>query len=411
VQNAVIYSLKHWAHQAICWFTSPQLAYFIGEILLYRHGKNPQINISDIRHILVIRLDEIGDMVLTTPFLRELRRNFSEAWITLVVKPGVFNLIELCPYIDEIFTYDGNPAGRLWRIQRHLLAWRLARKYLWHRRFDLAVMPRWGKDSYHAKCLAYFSGARWRVAYAEEADREAGHSEGSPDILLTHPVQNSPYEHSVQKHLDILRFLNLTVCTDALELWTDDADEALADQIQNQIDAKKILIAMIPGSGKIYKCWPATRFAEIGKWMQKELNAHILLFGGATERSLGEFLEKELANSCTNLIHQTTLRQTTALLKRCKLFIGNDSGPMHMAAAVHLPVLEISMHPRNGDPDHPYSPRRFGPYRTQHIVLQPNQARPPCEKACTANEPHCILNVTVEDVTRGISELYNRGVD
>jgi lipopolysaccharide heptosyltransferase II len=104
---------------------------------------------------------------------------------------------------------------------------------------------------------------------------------------------------------------------------------------------------------------------------------------------------------------KTTLRQTAAVLKYCKLFIGNDTGPMHLASAVGVPVIEISAHPRDGSLSHHNSPYRFGPWGIPAIGLQPKTARPPCQGACTAQEAHCIRNVSVDQVKKTILKLWS----
>ena len=109
-----------------------------------------------------------------------------------------------------------------------------------------------------------------------------------------------------------------------------------------------------------------------------------------------------------DLTGTTTLRQTISLLKRCKLYIGNDSGLMHLAAAMKVPIVEISCWPKNGDKFHHNSPYRFGPWKTRAVVVNPEKAIEPCLGGCTKFEPHCILQVEVEDV-KGAAEKLLRG--
>ena len=116
-----------------------------------------------------MRLDEIGDVVMTTPFLRELRRNLPGAWITLAVKPSLFNLVELCPYVNEVLTYEKELQKSVaFALLRH--HWRDIKSAVAFSRkqpYDLAIVPRWDTDYYNASYLAYFSGAPWRIGYSE----------------------------------------------------------------------------------------------------------------------------------------------------------------------------------------------------------------------------------------------------
>ncbi len=110
--------------------------------------------------------------------------------------------------------------------------------------------------------------------------------------------------------------------------------------------------------------------------------------------------------------------KTAALLKHCQLYVGNDTGPMHLAAAIELPIIAISCHPFGAAPSRSYSPKRFAPWKVQHRVLQPPIALDVCASSGKSEngchfvtiafriEPHCILGVTVEAVQNG----YNRSI-
>src|SRR5271157_5620018 len=143
------------ASRALNAMTTPQLARAVGSPLYFLAGRRAHkgISLKSARAILVVRLGEIGDTVLTTPFLRELRRNAPGGWITLVVKPEAFNLVELCPYVNEVVTFDWPVSGQAGTLKGHARALALAATRLWKRRFDLALLPRWDVDYYHATYL------------------------------------------------------------------------------------------------------------------------------------------------------------------------------------------------------------------------------------------------------------------
>jgi ADP-heptose:LPS heptosyltransferase len=102
------------------------------------------------------------------------------------------------------------------------------------------------------------------------------------------------------------------------------------------------------------------------------------------------------------------LRESAAVLELCTLFIGNDSGPKHMAAAMKTPVIEISCHPLTASADFEYSPSRFGAWGKDVRVVQPNYSRSPCSEGCRANEAHCILGVEPRRVIEEASVLLNQ---
>jgi ADP-heptose:LPS heptosyltransferase len=401
--------VKRIAKYILWWPASPKVTYFFGEpffkLMGMRRNKH-DLNLAQVEKVLIVRLDEIGDVVMTTPFLRELRRNLPDAWITLVVKPAVYNLVELCPYVNEVLTYDWHVSRYLGPLQRHWRALRLAYRHLWRRRFELAILPRWDADWYHGTFVLYFSGAPWRVGYSEKViDRKRRSNQGY-DRLLTHPIHDRTLKHEVEHNLDVIRFLGGQVQDDRLELWLGEEDNVFAERFLRNHGAKSddLLVGLAPGAGAPKRLWPIDRFVELGWWLQNAYGARLLVLGGRGEEPLGEELERALGFCVVNAIGHTTLRQTVALLKRCHLFVGNDAGPMHMAAAVGVPVVELSCHPRSGVPWSANSPLRFSPWGVSHTVVQPQTSRPPCVDECIADHPHCILGITVDQVKEAVTE-------
>src|SRR5262245_1886523 len=165
--------------------TSPKVTRALAGPFLYGsiNIKASDIVVQDARSILVVRLDTIGDLVLTSPFLRELRRSNPHAWITLVVDARFVNLVELCPVVNEVLTFE--PRRRFGKLELHIRALGLARRHLWQRQFDLALLPRWDTDHYHSAFVAYFSGALCRVGYSENVALWKRHYERGLDILFT----------------------------------------------------------------------------------------------------------------------------------------------------------------------------------------------------------------------------------
>jgi len=375
-----------------------------------RRKEQKQINPSKLNRVLVVRLDEIGDVVITTPFLRELRRNLPNAWITLAVKPEVHNLVELCPYVNEVVTYDWDTRGRFSKLQRHGRAFRLAWRHLLWRRFDLAILPRWDIDIYHGSFVTYFSGARWRVSYSETISARKKCLNNGFDQLFTHVLSDDNVKHEVEHNLDVIRFLGWQVQGKRLELWDNEQDQAFAEEFLNahQVKADDLLITLSIGARAARRVWPIDRFADLALWLRNFYGARLIVVGDSREQPLGETLERALGSWVVNAVGRTTLRQSTALLKRCRLFVGNDTGPMHIAAAVGLPLIELSCHSRSGDSHGPNSPLRFGPWGVKHMLIQPSMHQSPCVDRCIADRPHCILSITVEQLKNTIVEHLPR---
>lgn len=144
--------------------------------------------------------------------------------------------------------------------------------------------------------------------------------------------------------------------------------------------------------------WPLERFAETVNRIGETRNVQPLIVCSDAELSEASHLST-LLHTRPVIASGAMLREVCALLERCELFLGNDSGCAHLAAAVDCSSIVISRHPRNGNPNHFNSPIRFAPRASRVQVLQPATGREACKEACLVTEPHCILDVGVKEVT------------
>jgi ADP-heptose:LPS heptosyltransferase len=392
--------------------TYPMCVWYWSKRLLGFNHKARVEQVADLRvadRVLVVRLDEIGDVVLTTPLLRELRHNAPRAWVTLVVSPKTRNLVEFCPYVNEVLVFDWRVNGRLARLRRHARAMVFARRHLW-RRFDLAMVPRFGADYYDATFLSFFSGAAWRVAYSEHLNEVKARLNRGYDRLLTQALDGTGAKHQVEWNLNFLQLLGGEVNDSRLELWLTEDDRAFAKKIlaAHGMQEGELLIAFAPGAGASRRCWPLERWIELGRRLMREFAFRLVLVGSESESELGTRIESALGSAVINLVGHATLRQTSAILEHCSLTVSNDSGPMHLAAAAGSAVVEISCHPRGGDPNHGSSPAHFHPWGVPYVVLQPEPAIPPCTGSCNSSVPHCILGIEVETVKQAVREMLSR---
>jgi heptosyltransferase-2 len=159
------------------------------------------------------------------------------------------------------------------------------------------------------------------------------------------------------------------------------------------------------GANTAKKRWPLERFVELRLLVLQEYNPKLVIVGGPDDRDPGDRLEAELSHSVINVAGRTTLRQAAAVLRRCRLTVCNDTGPMHLAAAAGSAVVEVSCHPRGGAAKHDTSPVVYRPWGVPQAVVQPEQACAPCQDACKFNQPHCILGVSVEQVWNAVRLL------
>jgi heptosyltransferase-2 len=355
--------------------------------------------LADCRSILVIKPDLIGDFVLCTPFLRELRRNAPKARIELVVRPAVLNLAERCPHVDQVRSFEmieaKVPVARskaLWR------SWRFARTHWRRRDFDLGILPRWDFDIWHAAYLLYASRAARRASYSERVTAIKSSCNRDMDMLLTDAVTVAgPVKHEVHRSLDLLAALGGRVEDTSLEVWTAADDEFPVTKLlaEHGVPAGVPMMALAPAVWESKKKWPEDRYVDLCRHVLAKWCGHILILGGAADSELTARIARRVGPAAFDAGGRLTLRQTVCALRRCALYVGNDTGVKHLAAAVKLPVVEICGYPDGADPSHPLSPARFGAFGTRGIVVQP----------LAGSVMPAIAQITVSEVGRAIGEI------
>lgn len=333
------------------------------------------IDPRDIRKILVREVNWVGDAVLTLPALDALDRRFPRAEIVVLGRPWVAGLFGGQRSVDRILTYDAAGAHRglsgRWRLARQLAA----------ERFDLGVLL---PNSVDAALLTWLAGVPRRVGYPTQGRQP----------LLTHPVRRQPgagEAHQVFRYLDLVRALggsgtaqpHLQVTADALR----EADRLLAE---HGGDEATRWIAVNPGS--IYggaKRWPAERFAAAADRLAGRWDARILLIGSAREASVLAAVASHMWVPAVALGGRTDVAVLPALLRRARLLLTNDTGAMHVAAAVGTPVVAVFG---------PTDAEATGPVETRSRCVRTPVPCSPCLLRECPIDHRCMIGVTVEQV-------------
>jgi len=329
-----------------------------------------------VRRILVRGTNWIGDTVLTTPALMAIRKGFPQAKIALLAKPPIAELLHHHPALDEIVLYrdPGPHAG---------LGGKLTLARLLHRgRYDVAILF---QNAFEAAALTALAGIPNRYGYATD-----GRS-----FLLTHRVPLTPKirrSHQVHYYLELLRPLGIQVEPEPPTLRTtpDEDAEAIEHLRAFGVDPKKVLIGLNPGS--VYgtaKRWLPERFAEVADRVAAEHGGVVLIFGGHGEEELGASLASLMAAPTVVLSGRTTVRRLMALIKQCRLFITNDTGPMHIATAFGVPTVAIFG---------PTDPLTTSPFGSGHeLVRHPVDCSPCLLRECPIDH-RCMQGISVEMV-------------
>ena len=344
------------------------------------------------KKILVLRYRFIGDTILTVPFLRNLRRAEPDAYIAWVVAPGSSEVVQGIPYVDELIFWDPvtihadsrgthKTIGSKLEFIRSLRARRFGKVYVLKRSFGSAL-------------IGYLSGAAKRVGFATE-----GRS-----LLLTTTVTYRHDQHEVQNFLDVLRADGVQVADDYLEYWTSKAEDAQAEELlaRNGVGPDEKLVALHPFSSITERGWHLDNFAALATRLAA-MGYRPLLLGAPNDRPLLDAASESFGTTSVDLVGKSSLRTTMALLKRCALFVGNDSGVMHLAAAAGIPLVAIFG---------PQSPVKFGPWSKQATVIYSQFPCSPCRQKffteCQPSphgKPECIESITLASVVAACEQL------
>lgn len=270
-----------------------------------RLGYREEISQS-IENILIVRLDVIGDMVLTSGFLREVRANFPRARITLVVSPLVYSIVELCPYVNEVLTFGKNKIERSFPIILEYLAL-FCRENLWHRNFSIAFSPQWGTDNLPGLIMCWLSGAKERIGFSEFPAESWGEIPPAAvakrdNLFLTkNIVTPRSVVTEIEKTLYLLEAVGLKVNQTHIEIFFGAADFLRARELLKNIPStcKKVLLGL--GAGFPSRQYPAEKYLIALKELAKK-NLVFVIVGGQSELDDANFIEKNKPLSCAPII-------------------------------------------------------------------------------------------------------------
>jgi len=347
-----------------------------------RHDAMHEIDPAEIGSILVREVNWVGDAILTLPALAALRRRFPTASVSVLGRPWVAGLFADQPAVSRVISYQSDASHRGLSGR-----WALAQE-LRRQRFDLAVLF---PNSLDAALTLWLAGIPRRVGIPAEGRR----------LLLTHPVRvtSNPMErHQVFTYLAVVRSLGadgdptprLAVGSEATQV----ADRLLA---ASGVDPGARCLAVNPGS--VYgsaKRWPAERFAEAADVLADRWGARVLLVGSSKENAVLEAVARAMRHEPIRLGGRTDLRALAAVLRRSRLVLTNDTGTMHVAAAVGAPVVAVFG---------PTDAETTGPCGSRARVVRESVACSPCLLRECPIDHRCMTRVTVAQVVQAAEEL------
>ncbi|KIC77256.1 hypothetical protein DB41_CO00250 [Neochlamydia sp. TUME1] len=335
------------------------------------------------KNIIVRMPNWIGDAVMATPLLTDLRRQWKEAKITVICQTPIDSVLQHHPDINSIYAFR-RPKSWLNKFHHFEVI-----DFLQKGQYDLGLL-----------LTNSFSSAWWFLK--GKVQHRLGFADGFRSLLLNKAIpfpKNKEFQHQVITYKTLLGPLAIPVSSTPPQLYvsTQELQEAHHFLHRCGIDLQKnILVGINPGAAYgSAKCWPPERFNKLTKKLLENPNVFVIYFGDSNGVSVVNQICQDLPNRAINLAGRTSIRELIALLKCCSIFLTNDSGPMHIAAALGVRLLALF-----GSTNE----IKTGPY-PQGVVIHKHVECSPCYKRVCPIDFRCMTKIKVEEVYEQLERL------
>lgn len=349
------------------------------------------MDLKAISKILIIKLRYIGDVLLSTPVAANLRHHFPASYIAMVVNRGTEEVLRYNPHLNAVISLDrskikGNLVNRMQSVLNYISRIR-------KEKFDLVVDL---TDGDRGAILSFLSGAPLRVGYNAE-----GKIRGRLYTRIVHPLGS--LIHNVEYQLEAVRAIGLPIHSKRLELrWGEEEDRSVQKWLMTKGLADHPFVTAHPGARWWFKQWPLDRFAFLAESLREQFGLETVFLVGEKEQEELKEIQRYMRRPFI-VAEGLTLLQLTALIQRSRLFVGNDNGPMHIAAAVGTPVVALF-----GSSD----PKVWGPWGEGHAILYKGVSCSPCtHTGCDMGDLNCMRQISVSEVVTEAERMWQRKDD
>ncbi len=336
-----------------------------------------RIRPDSISRLLVIKLRAVGDVLLSTIVLENLRSAFPKAQIDFLTEKPSREVLRGNPAIDNLIIFDKAEISNIGLIKK-------IRNNRYDLIFDLFSNPR-------SAFITFCSRAKFRVGYPFRGRRYAY------NVLI--PTRGGEV-HNTQFNLDALEVVGIPIVSRSLMFPIGDQEKKFSkDFFTTNNLSGEFIVGFSIGGGWYTKRWGLDRFAELGDILVEKYHAKVLILWGPGQEQEVDTIEHAMKNRCI-IPPLTSLKQLGAILQRCSMVISNDSGPMHISAALHVPTLGI------------YGPTRpdlQGPYGSEHgYVRKEGLDCLGCNLIkCPIGNP-CMIDLAVGEVLAGVERVMEK---
>ena len=338
------------------------------------------------KRVLIRSANWVGDAVMTLPAIASVRLTFPQAKICMLAKPWVAEIFQENPVVDRVFCYQSPGIHQGLRGR-----WRLSGE-LKKEGFELALLL---PNSFEAALISFLAGI----------PRRAGYDTDGRGLLLTHPVRmNGKIKkgHQVDYYLEMVGSLGFQHAERIPSLKVSEERQKEASRMLKALGLEESqgFVGISPGAtyGPAKKWFPE-RYGELADRMVRNLGAQILIFGSEADKKVSSQVRQNARVPLVDLTGMTTLTQAMALISRCRLFVTNDSGLMHVAAALRIPLIAIF-----GSTD----PGKTGPLGEVCRVVRKPLACGPCLKAECPEERRCMDLISVDEIYDEVLKAFPR---
>jgi len=344
------------------------------------------MNIFNPKRILIIRTDRLGDVVITTPIIHALREKYPDSFIAIMVRPEYKDIVINNPDLDEVIFCDkrGKHKSILGIIKLGLFTLR-------NKKFDLGIAFH---PTNRAHFLMFLANIKKRVGY----DRKMS-------FFLTdkfYHLKQKGEKHEIDYLFDLLQFSGVTILNPNRipQVITSKEDKEIINSVIKDLGLSNNIIAIHPGASCLSKKWSGKKFAEVADTLKEKYSSDIVIVGEADTEEISKTIKDNMKFEAIDLTGNFLLGEFSEFLSRCRMLISNDSGPVHLAVSVGIPVVSIF-----GRKDPGLSPKRWGPLGAKDIYLHKDVG---CKKCLAHNCDRgfaCINAIEPEEVISAVQRI------
>jgi len=360
-----------------------------------------EINLSEIKKILIMKLCCIGDIMFTTPLIRTIKKGFPNAKITYMVGNWAKEIIETNPHIDNVFIFN-TPFERksIFKKFKDLAKYIIL---LRKEKFDLAINCH---RSFSSNLFLLLIGCKYRVGFKWK----------NKGFLLSKRIIFDYRKHEVERYLDIARGIGLNPDNNDLEINLLEKERNLAEKLMKRFNPEgRKMVSVFPGGGinpkttMLSKRWSAENYAVLCDWIIEKYKAIILFLGGKSDQEIVKKIISLMKNDSINLCGRLTYRESAAIIEKTNLFIGGDSGLLYIASAVGTPTISLFG---------PSNPELVAPTGKKHIYIWGKTDCSPCYVPETVHKREflkcddfkCMRSISIDKVKQAVDSQWKKWI-